>query len=650
MAIVEMKKLTLCGMSAERDQIFDALATTGAVQIVNLADSAQPQATADRDELVALSARITDTIEWLTEAAKEKKYKLPDAYRDVSLTEFLAYGERKEEFCSVLTEIGNDRSEILRLTAENNKLSMLAQAVRTYASFDVRFCDCVSGTRTRVTLGTVSEEGVRLLKSAWGADEPVTVAVGASNGQSVPVLVLAHASLAESLERVLSESAFAPCPFTDESTPTEKLAQIEREIADNTSRQQTLRDRAAERALSMQELKTYGDYVAYLLQKQTAADGIALTARTYAMQAFVPTTARKAVEEAIAAVTKDCWYEFSDPTEQDEVPTLLKNNPVSKQFESVVNMYAAPSYTEIDPSFILSIFFILFFGFIMADIGYGILLTVGAFAFAATKKRDSGLRRLVYVIGAGGVFSLVFGFLFGSFFGLTHEFWSVIPPAVLPDPIEDSQTLLIYTLLAGAVHLMIAFILNGLKGLKRGSVTDFIFDGLVWAIFFLALMLLMWHFLPGLLGTTLAPLPKWLADTALYTAGGTLLIEMIASGRKEKGFGKAKKAFGAVYGLIGFMSDILSYARLYGLMLSGAIIANIVSEMSIQMMTSVGGVVGGVLILLIGHVFNLAMGALGAYVHDLRLQYIEFFSRFYEGEGELFRPLGSSLQYTTIKR
>ena len=130
-----------------------------------------------------------------------------------------------------------------------------------------------------------------------------------------------------------------------------------------------------------------------------------------------------------------------------------------------------------------------------------------------------------------------------------------------------------------------------------------------------------------------------------------LLIEIFAAGRNSKGFGKFTKGFGALYGVINFFSDILSYARLFGLMLSGAIIGNIVSDMALGMFAGGGmGIVAGALVMLIGHAFNLAMGVLGAYIHDSRLQYIEFFSRFYEGEGELFTPLGSQFEYIQLVR
>ena len=180
--------------------------------------------------------------------------------------------------------------------------------------------------------------------------------------------------------------------------------------------------------------------------------------------------------------------------------------------------------------------------------------------------------------------------------------------------------------------------------IKRGKILDGLFDGAVWAIFLAGLLL----FVLCQVGVT-----PGLDKIAIGLLVGSVVVGALTAGRHQKGFGKVTKGFGAVYGLINYMSDILSYARLYGLMLSGAQIASIVSnDLALPMLSSIGGV-GGVivciLIMFVGHAFNVGMGLLGAFIHDSRLQYVEFFSHFYTGDGELFAPLGSKLEHTYIE-
>lgn len=246
----------------------------------------------------------------------------------------------------------------------------------------------------------------------------------------------------------------------------------------------------------------------------------------------------------------------------------------------------------------------------------------------------------------GGIFAVIWGFLFNSLFGITLPI-----PTLLPNAQSDMWTfagigipaVLVIAMLLGIVQLLAGYVCKAVQCWRRGEVLDGILDGVVWAVFSLGAGLA----IAGLVEEWNIPI---LVTVGGITAGVTLVIAMIAAGRHEKFFGKLSKGFGTLYGIINYMSDILSYARLYGLMLSGAVIAQIVSQYAVGFITG-GGVLAvlGVLLMLVGHVFNLAIGLLGAYIHDARLQYVEFYGRFYEGEGELFVPLGSKHEHVFVK-
>ena len=179
--------------------------------------------------------------------------------------------------------------------------------------------------------------------------------------------------------------------------------------------------------------------------------------------------------------------------------------------------------------------------------------------------------------------------------------------------------------------------------MRRGQFWDGILDGLVWAVFSIGMGLA----IVGLIDEANISI---LAIVGGVMAGASLLVAMVTAGRKEKLLGKFTKGFGAAYGIINYVSDILSYARLYGLMLSGAVIAQIISSYSVDFVLSgnVALIILAVILMLVGHAFNLAIGLLGAYIHDARLQYVEFYGRFFEGEGELFAPLGSNRKYIKV--
>ena len=275
----------------------------------------------------------------------------------------------------------------------------------------------------------------------------------------------------------------------------------------------------------------------------------------------------------------------------------------------------------------------------MADIGYGLCLIAFGFLMALKQKRQTGFKKLMNVIAIGGLFTVIFGVLFGSFFGVSHETWKFVPPAVLPNPVDSVITLLVACLAAGVVQIMVSFVLKGILLIKRKQVATAIFTAFVWDFFFVGLALFVLDF---------AGITKGLGTIGIIVALASVAISVIGTAIISKGFERFTKAFGALYGIINLFSDILSYARLFGLMLSGAIIGSIVNDLASGFLSSPTTFIVGVIILGIGHSFNLSMGALGGYIHVARLQYIEFFSRFYEGEGELFVPFGTDFSYVNL--
>ena len=317
-------------------------------------------------------------------------------------------------------------------------------------------------------------------------------------------------------------------------------------------------------------------------------------------------------------------------------------------------MYSPVNAREFDPNGIMAFFYSLFLGFIMGDIGYGLLMLIGGGAIYLKKRgTDSGIKRLAAVFAIGGIFAILWGLSFASFFGIE------IFDSLMPNPKDDRwhfmgieiPSVLVISLEIGVVHLMAGYICKAVQCMRRGHFWDGMFEGFVWAVFSIGVGLA----IVGLLDEANLSI---LAIVGGVTAGASLLTAMLTAGRKEKLLGKFTKGFGAAYGVINYVSDILSYARLYGLMLSGAVIAQIISGYAVTgmgegsvgfiMSGNVGLIMLGAVLLLVGHAFNLAIGLLGAYIHDARLQYVEFYGRFFEGEGELFAPLGSNCKYIKV--
>ena len=377
-------------------------------------------------------------------------------------------------------------------------------------------------------------------------------------------------------------------------------------------------------------------------QKLVATDSVAL------ISAWIPAGREASVSAALDKF--ECAYDLTEPEGEDVPPVLLKNNGFATNFEWVLGMYSYPQYGRFDPTFIMSIFYFILFGIMFADFGYGLIMTAGCFAAVKILKLSKGLERSLKMFGYCGISCMIFGVLFGAYFGdLPLKFMqsmlgvpaeqlpnlALIPGAsatlaLLFDPLQNPMGFLIFSLAAGAVHLIAGMAVNFVILCKDGKVWDAIFDiGAYWVLFAgFALLVL------------LPSIGVWVA------LGGALFI-VLTHGRSEKNpIMKLVKGLLGLYDLINYASDLLSYSRILALGLAAGIIAQVINILGTMMGPTVIGFIVFVLVFLLGHLLNLAINVLGTFVHTSRLQYIEFFGKFYEDGGVVFEPALSSEKYT----
>ena len=654
MAIAEMGKLNLVAMSYDRDKILNALQRTNATEIKLQYEAENTVAlSTDSEQLKSYLSSIENALDCLcaeTEAYQKDNKIQSDVLKDgfeVSYSEFMSVKDRREEADRLVAQINRFDGRRKELGAELTKLRRTIGAAAIYAAVNEPLNGFRDTLYAKIRLGTlplsVKEEFFKAI-----ADEPLADCSAIhADADTLLVLAAAHKSSTE-FDKILQNFGFLPCPFDEERSGADFYAFLQ-------EKEGVLCEELKENAAGMYALntkitflKTYSDFVGFELEKVELSEKMRATQTTFLLEAYVPKESEEAVKKELDGVTDALYYEFSEPSEEEMPPTLYKNNGVVKNFEAITNMYSPVSYREFDPNAVMSFFYSVFLGFIMGDIGYGLLMGIGGgLIYLKKRDRDSGLKRLAGVFAVGGIFAVVWGFLFNSFFGLSLPFL----PAMIPNAQKDMWSflgisipaVLVISLEIGVVQLMAGYLCRTWQCWRRGQIADGIFDGVVWTVFSVGVGLA----IIGLIDEANVPS---LATVGGIMAGVSLAIAVLTAGRKEKFFGKFTKGFGAAYGIINYASDVLSYARLYGLMLSGAVIAQIVSQYSVQFIT--GGnpvlVVLGAALMLVGHLFNLAIGLLGAYIHDARLQYVEFYGRFYEGEGELFTPLGSTHKYVYL--
>ena len=451
--------------------------------------------------------------------------------------------------------------------------------------------------------------------------------------------VFSHNSEANQVIKKLNEIGFVKANLNIEGNVKSNIDEAEKQIKEIDKKEQVVLNNLLNFRENLAELKIMHDYLKFCMAKEDAENKFRCTQQSFVLEAYLPKDKKEKVDKKLKQTSNSIEYEFVDLDKDEIPPTMTKNNKIVSQFEFVTNMYSAPHYRELDPNAFIALFFSIFFGFVMADIGYGICLFAFGLFMALKQKRQTGFKKLMNVIAIGGLFTIIFGILFGSFFGFSNETLKFVPPAILPNPVDSVITLLVACLAAGVVQIMVSFVLKGILLIKRKQVASAIFTAFTWDFFFVGLALFALDF---------AGITNGLTLIGIIITGVSVAISVIGTAIISKGFERFTKAFGALYGIINLFSDILSYARLFGLMLSGAIIGSIFNDLASGFLTSPVTFVFGALILIIGHTFNIAMGALGGYIHVARLQYIEFFSRFYEGEGEVFIPFGTDFSYVNL--
>ena len=660
MAIAEMSKLNLVAVASERDKILNALQRTRAAEVKTHTVLENTQICSNSDgelseRIHLLEEALSYLVAGVTDYIKDNKLKEEKLESEYSLTysEFLNVGEKSGECEEAVARINCLAEKKRELEATLLKSRRLLKSASIYREIKQPFSTFERGTRVIFRLGTMTTQAFETLEKSVAEESLFCLSKVYSEEDEVLVFAAFHKSLDG--DKILQGAGFNACPFKEgsgESVYSGAVAEIE--AAEEGLRENA--DQLFEMRNFVKPLRIYCDYLQFELEKAELSEKLRETQETFLLEAYVPKESENEVAEAIDGVTNAAYYEFSEPAEDEIPPTLYRNNAIISNFESITDMYSPPSSKEFDPNTIMALFYSLFLGFIMGDIGYGLIMLLGGGAiWLKMRSKGGGLARLSGVFAVGGIFAIVWGVLFDSLFGI-----SLGMPFKLPDAQSDMWSfmgiqvpaVLVISLELGVVQLLAGYVCKAVQCFRRGQIGDGICEGVIWSLFSFGV------------GLAIAGLVDEFDFIELAYAGGiiagaSLVGAMLTAGRKEKFIGKFTKGFGAAYGVINYASDILSYARLYGLMLSGAVIAKIVSGYAVTGMNgSVGMIVSGnpfliilgVLILIVGHIFNFAIGLLGAYIHDARLQYVEFYGKFFEGEGELFSPLGSKHNYVRLNK
>ena len=640
MAIVKMKKLRVMAMADQREELLKGLLHLGCVQISEPDDKLSDPAWATllkrgTSGLAETRTEITDVNAAL--AAIKKYGQMKDGLfiqrHPVSEAEFLGTGtvERARE---AIQKIGGALQELTRLQAEENRLISRRAALLPWQALDMPL-EQESTEHVIFRMGTcpgAADTGAIRQEMADTASELYEVS---ADKQQKYLLLICHKADEVAAMESLRPHGFSAVTFQDtRGTPAENLARLDQQLAENRKAQEEAAASIAAAADAREALRVYADRLNAEAARETSKERLLTDGAIVFFEGWAP--AEKMGEVQALLEKNGCAWETSDPTEEEipDVPVQLKNNWLTRPLNMVTEMYSLPRYDNVDPNPLMAPFFILFYGIMMADMGYGLLMFLAGLIISKKYRPKGTMGHMFGLMTLCGVSTFIMGALTGGFFGdfltqvvkLTTGGDFALP--ALFTPLNDTLMILVGAMCLGLVQIVTGMAISFIRKLRAGQYLDALFEEVTWWIVFAGIGCMA-------LGVT---------NLVLYAGIVLIFAGPLITG---KGFGKIMGIFGSLYNHVtGYFGDILSYARLMALMLAGSVIA--------QVFNTLGAIPGNIVIFMIismaGNALNFALNLLGCYVHDLRLQCLEYFGKFYEDGGKPFRPLAMETKYVDIEK
>ena len=646
MSIVKMKRLQLIALSQDRDALLSSLLHVGCVEVSEPPQALVEEAGFLRRESAAVAqakdaqGELKAAISVLSHSAPQKGGGLFTPRDEMSEKDLLDR-DALETALELAREINGHAKAMGTCSARVTRLEADRMALEPWRAYDVPLE--IRETKTAaILLGTVPSTVdfpamAGAVEEAAGAAQVHLLSTGR---QQHCLEVLCHKSCEQAALEVLRTYGFSFAQMKEmKGTVEENFLRIQDEIsAVQTQRQQEL-ERIQALGPRRRELQIAMDRAAQVVATESTKERLLNAGAVLCLSGWVPAEKTGRLEQALGRF--DCAWEMSDPPpdEYSQVPVALKNGKLTRCMNMVTEMYALPLYGTVDPNPLMAPFFILFYGIMMADMGYGLLMVLGAIFMIKKMRARGGMRNFAELLFYCGVSTFVVGALTGGFFGdFLTQLVSIVSPGTefaLPalfTPMDDTIAILGGSLVLGFIQIITGQIVSFAEKAKNGHLMDGVWDEGTWWVLYLAVILLA-------LGVgNVAGVP------VVLVIGLVMLV--IGSTRNAKGIGKIGALVGAVYnGVTGIFGDVMSYARLMALMLSGSIIASVFNTL--------GALTGNVIIFLViaalGNALNFALNLLGCYVHDLRLQCLEFFGKFYQDGGKPFRPLAINTKYVDVK-
>ena len=663
-----MKTVRIIALRQDRKRLLEHLQDSALVQIIQSDTSRKGFGRVNVSSQMQVFERNVDltqqALKILDNASPEKAGMLASfkGRREIDpdeIGEIAAQAKGVIEACTRITELDKQCADN---AAEQIRIKTQLAQLESWQKLDIPL-NTGDTKSTAVFIGSLPEQySEQTLKEALAKENPkleFELEIQYSEAGLTNVVLFAPKS-----QKTMAEEALRALGFARPMSPTHKTPKIKAERLRDKSRAlsestQKAKEEIAAYAEMREQIKSTQDYFRFRADKYNVINHLDHSKHVFVIEGYVPEEDCEKLE-ALCTRVATCSVEFDDAG--DDAPVKLKNNKFAEPAQGILTMYASPGKTDIDPTPVLAFFFYFFFGMMFSDAGYGLLMIIATGLMIKLFKPDKKMRNNLKLFQYCGVSTTLWGLVFGSIFGdapaalynlftgsnavMAHSISNMGDPtsALLPwpviDPQKDALTLMIISIAFGLVHILVGMGCKFIVCFRQKDYAGAFFDTGLW-------MLMLVGFAVLAAGLMTAPV--------LVTVGAVIAIAcavglVLTQGRGKKGIvGKAIGGLASLYDITSYISDLLSYSRLLALGLTTGVMAQVFNMLATMMGTNVLGIVFMIVIFLIGHLINIGLNALGAYVHTMRLQYVEMFSKFYEGGGKEFTPFSLNSKYIKIQ-
>lgn len=667
MAVLQMQRISIYALRKNRKPILEWIQRCGAVEINDVLEEdsvfRRIDMTAQKTQFEKNIAASKQALDVLHQYMPEKKslFASLEGRKEIPAEQYDAFREKSDSVLHVVHRLNELSKDIADSQGTIQKLQTQIEALNPWMNLDVSMR--IQGTKcTASFVGTlptaytepVLEENLALLVPKV----PLHVDVISTSQEQTCIFLLCNRRDAPAVEEALRTLGFAKPASPSKTPPAERMQTLQGRIEEQQKAMQEAEEEIKSYAPQRDDLKFMVDYLTMRQEKYEVIGRLMQSRRTFVLTGYIPQRdagkLAQELEQRFGAAV-----ELENPSEDEDVPVLLKNNKFTEPVEGVLESFSLPGKGEVDPTSVMAVFYYFLFGMMLSDAAYGLLMVIGCgLVLLKFKNMEDGLRKTLRMFFFCGISTTVWGFLFGSFFGdalavVSRTFFGneVALQPLWFEPLKEPMRMLMFALLVGVIHLFTGLAMQLYQLCRQKKYRDALYDVIFWYMLVGGAVVFM---LSNQMFVDIAQLsfilPAQVGTVAAIVAGIGAVGIIFTSGRESRNpIKRLLKGLYGLYNVTGYLSDVLSYSRLLALGLATSVIATVINQMGSMGGGGVGGAIMFILVFLVGHTINLGINLLGAYVHTNRLQFVEFFGKFYEGGGRKFAPFGVHTKYYKIR-